>query len=102
VIPFNVTTTFWPVGVWTTVGVGVGDGDGDGLGVGVGVGVGAATDKHAENSDVLPTESVAVQLITPLVVPVGKSNGSILNGPIPLLSVETLGIFPNCSGWEGC
>ena len=68
------------------------------MGVGVGVGVGTEpTVKQAENSEVLPCGSVAVQLIMPPFIPIGKSNGK-LNGALPLLSVMTLGTFPNTSG----
>src|SRR5207244_8887474 len=65
--------------------------------VGVGVGVAAGTVRQAENSDVLPSASVAVQLIMPLVTPIGKSNGK-LKAALPLPSVATPGTFPKAKG----
>ena len=63
----------------TTVQPGFGDGVavglGEGVGVGVGVGVGALpTAKQAENSDVLPCGSVAVQLMMPLLLRMSASD----------------------------
>ena len=48
-------------------------------GVGVGVAVGAATPKHSKKLQTPPRcgSAVAVQLITPLVVPSGESNGIV-------------------------
>src|ERR1043165_74768 len=81
------------------VGVGVGVGVGVAVGVGVGVGVGAAvlTVIQAENSDVFPCASVAVQLMMPPLIPEGKSKGK-LNCASPLLLVVTLGTLPDTSG----
>src|SRR5688500_8536877 len=52
---------------------------------------------QAENSEVLPKESVARQLITPAVVPVGKVKGKV-NEALPAASVVTPGILPNSKG----
>src|SRR5688572_26717391 len=61
------------------------------------VGGDAATGKHAENSEVLPCGSVAVQLTMPLLTPVGRSSGKE-NCASPLALVVTLFTLPNTSG----
>ena len=53
--------------------------------------------RQAENSDVLPSASVAVQLMIPLVTPIGKSNGK-LKAALPFVSVVTPGTFPKAKG----
>ena len=61
------------------------------------VAAGAVTGKQAENSDVLPWASVAVQLTMPAVMPDGKLREK-LNCASPLLLVTTLGTLSYTSG----
>lgn len=74
-----------PVGVGLGVPVGVGLGVPVVVGVGVGLGEPELTTAHAENSDVLPLESVAVAVIT---CPGCTFTGKVtLIGAVQLLSV---------------
>jgi hypothetical protein len=69
--------------------------------VGEGGGALELTVKQAENSEVFPCESVAVQLMIPLLIATGKSNGK-LKAALPPPSVMTLGTLPVTSGLLAC
>ena len=61
--PMKSGTMHWAIGLGVAVGSDVGVGVAVGVGVGVGVGEAPVTCTHAENSDVLLPESVAVVVI---------------------------------------